>query len=76
MVTYTPKEYGKVKIGKLEIQTSEFYWSYAVHGTFPKEKIPTPISQIDNKLAPSIAKRLKGSTKNKVYASGLKKSKS
>ena len=53
-MSYTPKEYGKVKVGKLEIQTPELYWSYLLKGTFPKEVIPVAESRIDNKLSPKL----------------------
>lgn len=51
MVSYTPVEYGKVKIGKLIIQTKEYYWNFMIKGTFPKYKPPAfKKSRIDNKL--------------------------
>lgn len=48
-ISFTPVEYGKVKVGKLIIQTNEMYWSFLVKGTFPKY-IPPQIlkSSIDN----------------------------
>ena len=50
-VGYTPVEYGKVKTGKLIIQTAEYYWNFAVKGTFPKYIPPKPDhSSLDNRL--------------------------
>jgi len=48
-ISFTPVEYGKVKVGKLIIQTNEMYWSFLVKGTFPKYIPPTITkSSIDN----------------------------
>lgn len=46
-VTFTPVEYGKMKIGKLIIQTETKYWSFRVEGTFPKYEPPV-IKKISN----------------------------
>ena len=48
-ISFTPVEYGKVKIGKLTIQTNEMYWSFRIKGTFPKYIPPNNVdSRIDN----------------------------
>ena len=48
-ISFTPVEYGKIKIGKLVIETSEMYWSFCVKGTFPPYKVPDSITcKIDN----------------------------
>jgi len=58
IISYTPVEYGKVKIGKLIIQTDEMYWSFQVKGTFPQYKPPNfTQSRLDNKLEASILKK-------------------
>lgn len=46
-VTFTPVEYGKMKVGKLIIQTATRYWSFRVEGTFPKYE-PPKIEKISN----------------------------
>lgn len=59
IISYTPVEYGKVKIGKLIIQTDEMYWSFSVKGTFPQYKPPhLQQSKIDNKLDTVLLKKL------------------
>lgn len=35
IVSFTPTEYGKAKVGKLIIQTEEMQWSYEIRGTHP-----------------------------------------
>ena len=35
IVSFTPTEYGKAKVGKLIIQTDEMQWSYEIRGTHP-----------------------------------------
>lgn len=48
-ISFTPVEYGKIKVGKLIIQTDQMYWSFMVKGTFPVYKPPTDVeSKIDN----------------------------
>lgn len=48
-ISFTPVEYGKIKVGKLIIQTDEMYWSFMVKGTFPLYKPPTDVeSKLDN----------------------------
>lgn len=50
-IGYTSVEYGKVKVGKLIIQTAEYYWCFVLKGTFPKYVPPKNIQgQIDNQL--------------------------
>lgn len=60
-VTFTPVEYGKMKVGKLIIQTANRYWSFRVEGTFPKYE-PPRIERISNL---SSIKLKKGITENK-----------
>ncbi|CAD8058009.1 unnamed protein product [Paramecium sonneborni] len=51
---YTPIENGKIRKGKLVIQTEDMYWSYLIKGILPKY-IPPQIKQsnIDNHLMKS-----------------------
>jgi hypothetical protein len=59
MVSYTPVEYGKIKIGKLVIQTKEYYWNFTIKGTFPKYTPPElQGSKIDNRLNDDMKKKL------------------
>jgi len=59
IISYTPVEYGKVKIGKLIIQTDEMYYSYVVKGTFPQYKPPNfTHSRLDNRLDSDVRKKL------------------
>ena len=46
-ITFTPVEYGKMKLGKLIIQTDKKYWSYRVEGTFPHYN-PPKIEKMSN----------------------------
>ena len=58
-VSFKPIEYGKVSSGRLVIQTSEYYWNFAVKGTFPKYVAPKiEDSRLDNWLDPN--KKLPG----------------
>ena len=41
VVSYTPTEYGREKIGKLVIRTNDMVWSYAVRGRHPRYKAPS-----------------------------------
>jgi len=53
-VSFKPIEYGKVSSGRLVIQTSEYYWNFAVKGTFPKYVAPKiEDSRLDNWLDPN-----------------------
>ena len=62
IISYTPVEYGKVKIGKLIIQTDEMYYSYVVKGTFPQYKPPNfTHSRLDNRLDSDVRKKLQSS---------------
>jgi len=58
ILAFTPVEYGKVKAGKLIIQTHEMYWSYMVRGNFPKYKVPDAKKTIDNRLSADVNKML------------------
>jgi hypothetical protein len=59
IISYTPVEYGKVKLGKLVIKTDDMYWSFTVKGTFPQYKPPNlSQSRIDNRLNSDILGKL------------------
>ena len=53
IVSFTPTEYGKQKIGRLVIQTEEMQWTYEIRGSHPQYKIPTIQGggRLDNKLS-------------------------
>lgn len=40
IISFTPIEYGKIRRGKLIIQTDDMYWSYLVKGVLPKYNPP------------------------------------
>lgn len=40
IVSFTPLEYGKAKVGKMVIQTEEMQWTYEIRGSHPQYKIP------------------------------------
>lgn len=55
IVSFTPTEYGKMKMGKLVIQTEEMQWTYEIRGTHPQYKIPTVQGgRIENKLSKEV----------------------
>ena len=60
IVSFTPTEYGKAKIGKLVIQTEEMQWTYEIRGSHPQYKIPeVGGGRINNKLSKEIATMIK-----------------
>lgn len=61
IVSFTPTEYGKAKIGKLIIQTEDMQWSYELRGSHPQYKIPEVKGGrfINNRLSKDILKILK-----------------
>lgn len=46
VVSFSPKEYGKVLIGKLVIQTKEMQWSYEIRGRPPRYRKPKGKSRV------------------------------
>jgi len=59
VISFTPVEYGKMKTGKLIIQTDEMFWSYNIKGVFPKYVAPKiEGTRIQNKLSDDVAKQL------------------
>jgi len=55
IVSFTPTEYGKAKIGKLIIQTEEMQWTYEIRGSHPQYKIPeVGGGRIANKLSKDV----------------------
>jgi len=59
VVTFAPLEYGKIRSGKLVIQTDEMLWSFNVKGTFPKYVIPRiETARIQNRLSTDVIKRM------------------
>ena len=61
IVSFTPTEYGKAKIGKLVIQTEEMQWTYEIRGSHPQYKIPQPErgGRIANKLSKDVLDKRK-----------------
>ena len=52
IVSFTPLEYGKQKIGRLVIQTEEMQWTYEIRGSHPQYKIPqVEGGRLNNKLS-------------------------
>ena len=59
IVSFTPTEYGKAKIGKLVIQTEEMQWTYEVRGQHPKYVAPTDMEpKVDSRLPIEMASQL------------------
>ena len=51
IISFTPVEYGKIRKGKLVIQTEDMYWSYVVKGVLPKYVPPVAINAtVDHKM--------------------------
>jgi len=60
IVSFTPTEYGKAKIGKMVIQTEEMQWTYEIRGSHPHYKIPeVGGGRIANRLSKEVARQLK-----------------
>lgn len=52
IVSFTPTEYGKMKMGNLVIQTEEMQWTYEIRGSHPQYKIPeVQGGRLNNKLS-------------------------
>ena len=52
IVSFTPTEYGKAKVGKLVIHTDEIQWTYEIKGSHPQYKIPEVRGgRIENRLS-------------------------
>jgi len=78
IVSFTPTEYGKHKIGKLIIQTEEMQWTYEIRGSHPEYKIPKPGGgRLDNKLAKDIESKIlhknSSATKKNFVKDNIKK---
>ena len=59
IVSFTPTEYGKTKVGKLVIQTEEMQWTYEIRGSHPQYKIPQALGgRIQNKLSKELASKI------------------
>jgi hypothetical protein len=56
LISFLPIEYGKVKIGKLVIETDEVQWIYQVHGSHLEYILPEVKSNLFGKTMSSIAK--------------------
>jgi len=59
IVSFTPTEYGKTKVGRLVIQTEEMQWTYEIRGSHPQYKIPQAQGgRIQNKLSKEAASKM------------------
>jgi hypothetical protein len=59
IVSFTPTEYGKAKIGKMVIQTEEMQWTYEIRGSHPHYKIPEVAGgRIANKLSTAVMTKM------------------
>ena len=60
IVSFTPTEYGKAKVGRLVIQTEEMQWTYEIRGSHPHYKIPeVGGGRIQNKLSKEVSEAIK-----------------
>ena len=68
IVSFTPTEYGKAKIGRMVIQTEEMQWTYEIRGSHPQYKIPeVGGGRIANRLSRDVVRTMKekqGTKKN------------
>lgn len=59
IVSFTPTEYGKAKVGRLVIQTDEMQWTYEIRGSHPQYKIPQAQGgRIQNKLSKELTSKM------------------
>lgn len=60
IVSFTPTEYGKAKIGRMVIQTEEMQWTYEIRGSHPQYKIPeVGGGRIANRLSKDVVRTMK-----------------
>lgn len=60
IVSFTPTEYGKAKIGRMVIQTEEMQWTYEIRGSHPQYRIPeVGGGRIANKLSKDVVRTMK-----------------
>lgn len=60
IISFTPTEYGKAKVGRLVIQTDEMQWTYEIRGSHPQYKIPeVGGGRIDRRLSKEVAQQIK-----------------
>jgi len=58
VVSFTCKEYGKPRVGKLVIETEDMRWTYEVRGTHPEFRAPSVAARVEHKLDRTVAARL------------------
>ena len=78
IISFTPTEYGKAKVGRLVIQTEDMQWTYEIKGSHPQYKIPeVGGGRISNRLDKSILYRMKAekNTKKNFVRDNLRTSK-
>ena len=64
MISYLPVEYGKIKIGKLIIETDEIQWIFEVRGTHLDYKPPEIKSTNIHKMTKATIMRMSEKEKN------------
>eukprot|EP00898_Chlorokybus_atmophyticus_P004603 jgi/Chlat1/5143/Chrsp33S08970 len=57
-VSFSPREYGRVLVARLIIQTEEMDWMYEIRGTRPQYVAPVAVSRIENKLSAEVERQL------------------
>lgn len=68
IVSFTPTEYGKQKIGRLVIQTEEMQWTYEIRGSHPQYKIPHASGgRIENKLSQDLLQVMNANKSKKNF---------
>lgn len=66
IVSFTPLEYGKAKVGKMVIQTEEMQWTYEIRGSHPQYRIPeVGGGRINNKLSRDVVRHIKAKQSEK-----------
>jgi len=77
IVSFTPTEYGKAKIGRMVIQTEEMQWTYEIRGSHPQYRIPeVGGGRIANRLSKDVMRqmRAKQTTKKNFLKENLRTS--
>lgn len=76
IVSFTPVEYGKIRKGKLVIQTEDLYWSYIVKGVLPRYIVPkAKESNIDCNLDAKFSQQISQIVTKNFLADNIRKSK-
>lgn len=57
-VSFTPREYGKTRVGMLIVQTPLVQWTYEIRGTHPQYVAPVSRAKVSHRLDASTARML------------------